>query len=431
MNTSYSRWRGWFLAMLVLLLVCLAACSNSGTSGETSSNQTSDSTTIPESPALSPSPPLTNIPKTQEQEPDEEVPPLPQGPTSMTLLAVGDIMMHSPQFPAYLDKKTGLYDFTSYFTDVKPYIEEADLAWGNLETPLLGGEKTYTGYPMFNAPAELADALKWAGFDILTSANNHALDRRAKGVVKTLEVLKERELITRGIYASLWQSKQSTIVESNGIKLGILAYTYGTNGIPLPKNQPYMVDLIDEEKILADIKKTRQDGADVVAIALHFGNEYERVPSNEQKKLARSLAAGGADIILGSHPHVLQPYERIRVETKDGQSRDALIMYSLGNFISNQRGDYKDIGCMFRITIEKDASGQIQLKETIITPTWVIRTGGSGKYNYEIVPLTAEVMQQDKDRWSSDQLVMLEKMLTQTDQHLHSMTEIPVIQATQ
>lgn len=151
------------------------------------------------------------------------------------LLAVGDIMMHSPQFPAYLNPKTGKYDFRGFFTNVKPMLQEADWCWANLETPLLGGEKVYTGYPMFNAPPELADALKDAGFNIVTAANNHTLDRWERGALRTREVLKDRGLVTKGISASLWESKQPTLMEKNGISMGILAYTYGTNESRFPR----------------------------------------------------------------------------------------------------------------------------------------------------------------------------------------------------
>ncbi|MGZ9584116.1 CapA family protein [Paenibacillus marinisediminis] len=430
MTSRFGR-RGAFLAACVLVLVLMTACSSYPDSGATPLQQLPSAESTASSEHSLTDNLEQNTPPAQTSSPSiPSAPPETVEPTSLSILAVGDIMMHSPQFPAYLDERTGKYDFTSYFTSVKPYIEKADLAWCNLETPLLGGEKVYTGYPMFNAPPELADALKSAGFDIVTNANNHALDRRAKGVEQTLKVLKERELVTRGTYASLWDSMQPTIVEKNNIKLGVLAYTYGTNGIPLPKDQPYMVDLIDEEKMLADIKQLRKAGAEVVAVALHFGNEYEPLPSKEQKRLARSLAAGGADIIFGSHPHVLQPYERVHVTTDDGSTKDAIIMYSLGNFISNQRGDNTDIGSMFQVTIQKDQEGNISLDEAVITPTWVNRTRSNGNYKYEIIPLANEVMNQDTDRWSASQLNMMANMLQKTDKHVYSMSEIPVLKAT-
>nr|WP_275444538.1 CapA family protein [Paenibacillus sp. ACRRX] len=348
----------------------------------------------------------------------------------LKLLAVGDIMMHSPQFPAYYNRKTGGYSFNSYFDLVKPYITQADLAWANLETPLLGGEREYTGYPRFNAPAELADALRYAGFDIVTNANNHSLDRSERGVLKTLEVLKQRQFITKGTFASKWESEQPTVIEKNGIKLGILAYTYGTNGISLPKDKPYMVALIDEDKIIKDIRLARQAGADVIAIALHFGNEYEPDPNQQQIKLARKLVAAGADIILGSHPHVLQPYERVTVHAADGHKRDGIIMYSMGNFVSNQRGEGKDIGVMLQLTIKKrGADGTIQILDTEVHPTWVYRAGTKSKRTYKIVPLKAVAYEKQTSTWSKKQRDDMKRMLNSAMKHLRSRPHTAVVKA--
>lgn len=422
--------RGVILATVVLIiLLLLAACSGNTAPYNINIPATPASNTNQESNTASTLHNETIPSKQLEQDLHQSPLEQPIEPSTLTLAAVGDIMMHSPQFPAYYNTQTGLYDFTSYFKSVKPYLEEVDLAWANLETPLLGGEKIYTGYPMFNAPAELADALQWTGFDIVTTANNHALDRRAKGVTRTLQVLKERGLVSRGTYESKWSASQTTLVEKNGIKLGILAYTYGTNGIPLPKDQPYMVDLIQEEKILEDIKRTRKAGADAIVIALHFGNEYEHIPNQEQQRLARSLAAGGADLILGSHPHVLQPYERIRIIQPDGSEREAVIMYSLGNFISNQRGEQKDVGCIFQVTFQKDQHGHTEIIDTLLIPTWVDRSGKSGAHTYEIIPIAAELMKQDTARWSTAQFKQMKIMLNTAEQLLYSMSDIPVIQA--
>ncbi|WII35481.1 CapA family protein [Paenibacillus thiaminolyticus] len=344
------------------------------------------------------------------------------------LLAVGDIMMHSPQFPAYLNPKTGQYDFRGFFTNVKPILKEADWCWANLETPLLGGEKVYTGYPMFNAPPELADALKDAGFNIVTAANNHTLDRRERGALRTREVLKDRGLVTKGISASLWESKQPTLMDKNGITMGILAYTYGTNGIPLPKDKPYLVSLIDEKRMIEDIQKTRSAGADVVVIALHFGTEYEPNPNKEQIRLARKLVQAGADIILGSHPHVLQPYERLTVKDKHGQTREGLIIYSLGNFISNQRGDGKDVGVIFGVTIEKHMpEGTIELKEISAEPTWVHINGPHEKRKYSVIPLSSVLKDKTDTQFTKQQRQQMSNMKQRAARHVSSMSEVPVL----
>lgn len=357
-------------------------------------------------------------------------PPVEAEPYTLSgrLLAVGDIMMHSPQFPAYLNPKTGKYDFRGFFTSVKPLLQEADWCWGNLETPLLGGEKVYTGYPMFNTPPELADALKDAGFNIVTAANNHTLDRWERGALRTREVLEERDFVTKGISASLWESRQPTLMEKNGITMGILAYTYGTNGIPLPQDKPYLVSLIDEKRMIEDIQKTRSAGADVVAVALHFGTEYDPNPNEEQIQLAHKLVQAGADIILGSHPHVLQPYERLTVEDKHGQTRDGIIIYSLGNFISNQQGDGKDVGVIFGVTIEKHMpEGTIELKEISAEPTWVYINGPYEKRNYSIIPLSSVLKDMADTRFTRQQWQQMSNMKQRAASHVSSMSEVPVL----
>ncbi|OBY79692.1 capsular biosynthesis protein [Paenibacillus sp. KS1] len=369
----------------------------------------------------------TNIPASTATTPPNNTKAKPYT-LSSKLLAVGDIMMHSPQFPAYFNKKTGTYNFKTYFTKVKPILETADWCWANLETPLLGGEKVYTGYPMFNAPPELADALKFAGFNIVTAANNHSLDRYEAGALRTLEVLKKKGLVTKGLSASLWESKQPTLVEKNGIQLGILAYTYGTNGIPLPKQKPYLVSLIDEKRMIQDIQNTKKAGADVVAIAIHFGTEYEHTPNQEQIRLARSLIQAGADIILGSHPHVIQPYERITVREPDGSKRDGLIIYSMGNFISNQTGNGTDIGVIFGVEINKHMpEGTIELKNVTTIPTWVHIEGARDKRKYRVLPLEQTIKSHSDNRLSTQQYQAMKKMLTSATSHLASRSAVPVI----
>ena len=324
-------------------------------------------------------------------EPREPEPALPPGsPGSGTraeglLVAVGDIMMHMPQLPAYYDPDGGRYDFSPFFTEVKPLIADADWAMANLETTL-SADGDYSGYPRFSSPHELAAALKDAGFDIVTTANNHALDRGVPGVKRTLEFLREQGLVTRGTYRSPEEAAEPTIVERGHIRLGLLAYTYGTNGIPVPQDMPWLIDLIDEERIARDIAALREAGADYVAIALHFGAEYQTAPSDEQKRLARGLIAAGADLIAGSHPHVIQPYEVVEATDADGTVRQGVILYSMGNFISNQRGGTKDYGVLFRITIHKE-EGVARTTDVEPVVTWVHRYKKEGRNHYRILPV--------------------------------------------
>lgn len=344
-----------------------------------------------------------------------------------TLMAVGDIMVHAPQLPGYYNASTKTYDFTPWFREVKPLFSAGDWVVGNLETPLAGGDLKYSGYPRFNAPAELATALADAGFDIVTTANNHTLDRGFVGLTRTLGNVRDAGLIPVGTAASAWQAKQTVIVERRGIRLGFLAYTYGTNGIAVPKDKPYAVNLISLPAIAADIKRLREEGADAVSVSLHFGTEYERQPNAEQRSIARAVIESGADIVLGSHPHVVQPYETIEVPdpTRAGGTRRGLIVYSMGNFISNQTGDWKDVGVIMQIRLRKSAAGGktvTTVDKVSATPTWVLIRKQNRFKTYTIVPLPQTLAARDSKRWTAAEYAEMEKLLKGINRHLTSLS---------
>jgi poly-gamma-glutamate synthesis protein (capsule biosynthesis protein) len=303
-------------------------------------------------------------------------------------MAVGDVMMHTPQLPGAYDKTTNRYNFDPFFKEVKPILEQGDWVIANLETPIAGVEFGYRGYPQFNAPVELGEALKNAGFNLITNANNHSLDQGESGILRTLENLKKLGLPSKGTASSQEEADQFVLSEKNGIVMGLLAYTYGTNGIPIPEGKPYLISLIDEQKIKADISKLREAGADLITVSLHFGTEYQTAPNDEQKLLARSLIAAGADIIAGSHPHVVQPYEVVETTEENGHVRKGLIIYSMGNFISNQRGETKDYGVIFKVNVRKNMTdGTVDLTEIESIPTWVHRYKPDRAFRYRILPI--------------------------------------------
>lgn len=303
-------------------------------------------------------------------------------------MAVGDVMMHTPQLPGAFDKKANRYNFNPFFAEVKPILEQGDWVIANLETPMGGAEFGYSGYPQFNAPVELGEALKAAGFNIITNANNHSLDQGEAGILRTIENLKALDVPFKGTAASQEEADSAVLSEKNGIVMGVLAYTYGTNGIPIPEGKPYLVSLIDEEKIKADIKKLRDAGADFITVSLHFGTEYQITPNDEQKRLARSLVAAGADIIAGSHPHVVQPYEVVETTDENGHAKKGLIIYSMGNFISNQRGDSKDYGVIFKVNVRKNMTdGTVDFTDIESIPTWVHRYKPDNSYRYRVLPI--------------------------------------------
>ncbi|MFK9093732.1 CapA family protein [Bacillus salipaludis] len=298
----------------------------------------------------------------------------------ITIGAIGDILIHSP---VYLDAFNGAgYNFDPMFEPVKPLLEMPDVVTANQESMLGGLDLGLSGYPKFNSPYEVADALVHSGVDIVSTANNHTLDRGEKGIQSETAYLESIGLPHVGSSLDEKDRQKLRIIKKNGITIAYLAYTYGTNGIPVPKGKDYLVNLIDREIMKDEIHRAKKE-ADVVVMSIHWGNEYQRIPTNEQKDLANFLANEGVDIIFGSHPHVLQPMEWI--QTTDG--RKTFVIYSLGNFISAQLGDYKDIGGLATIEITKLVSEQgntIELSNPIFYPTFVTNQ----KYHhFRVVPL--------------------------------------------
>lgn len=346
-------------------------------------------------------------------------------------MAVGDIMVHSPQLPAYYDPKTGRYDFSPWFRKVKPLLSEGDWVVGNLETPIAGADLKYSGYPRFNAPPELADALRGSGFQILSTANNHTLDRGYIGAARTLRNLRGAGLVPVGTALSRTDSQRLVIEERNGIKLGFLAYSYGTNGIPIPKDKPYVINLIDRKTIAADIAKLRRAGADAVVVSLHFGTEYQRMPNDSQRSLARDVIASGADLILGSHPHVVQPYETVEVPDAGapGGSRRGFVIYSLGNFISGQKDDWKDVGVILKLTLSKttaaDGTSRTEWGDVEATPTWVHSRIVNKKKYFTVLPLPETVAQKNEPGLTEADYKKLTALLNGLNRHLRHLSAAP------
>ena len=255
---------------------------------------------------------------------------------SVDLAVVGDIMCHSTNFQDAYDAENNTYDFSYVFTDIKDYIQNADLAIGNLETTFAGKNVGYTGYPTFNTPEQLAQNIKDLGIDVVSTANNHSLDKRYDGLVSTLDELDKVGLSHTGTYRS--KDEQDTILtkDVNGIKFAFLSFTYGTNGIPVPSGKEYCINLIDEDLILDQISKAKAQNPDVICVSMHWGEEYKLKQNDTQEKLADFLFKNGVDIILGSHPHVLEPMEKRTITLEDGTKKDGFLIYSLGNFMSGQ-----------------------------------------------------------------------------------------------
>lgn len=301
--------------------------------------------------------------------------------TSMTLAAIGDILIHSI---VYDDAKTGSgYDFKPMIANVKGLLENADLTIANQETIVGGTEIGLSTYPSFNSPFEVADAFKDAGVDIVSIANNHTLDRGEKAIISATNYLNKIGMEYTGGYQSPEDKSKIRVLNRNGISIAFLSYTYGTNGIPVPNGKDYLVNLIDMELIKKDIKAAKEV-ADVVSVSMHWGNEYQLYPNDYQKQLAQQLADQGVDIIIGHHPHVLQPMDWLT--GKNGNQ--TFVVYSLGNFLSGQMWDYKDIGGVLQVEIVKEVKSKdetiIRVQNPQFAPTFV---SNSHYKSFNVVPL--------------------------------------------
>ena len=272
----------------------------------------------------------------------------------VSMSVIGDIMCHNSQYnDAY---KNGEYDFSYVFDDIKEHIEIADLAIGNLETTFAGKDRGYASYPTFNTPEILAQDLKELGIDVVSTANNHSLDTGYKGIESTIDYLDEAGILHTGTYKSVEDQENIVIKEVNGLKFAFLAYTYGTNGIPVPSGREYCINLIDKELIKRHLDLAKNLKPDVICVNMHWGIEYQNSPNAEQEELANFLFENGVDIILGSHPHVLQKMESKEILLSNGELKNGFVIYSLGNFMSGQTKANTRNSIILKLDIIKEGS---------------------------------------------------------------------------
>ena len=282
----------------------------------------------------------------------------------VTLIMVGDMLMHTPINETGV-KEDGSIDFSHLFTHTKDMIEEADIAIVNQEVILGGEELGISGYPAFNTYYEFGDDLVDVGFDVVLHATNHALDKGKKGIVNCLSYWEENhpEIGVLGIQDSREEQNEIYVQETNGIRIAILNYTYGTNGIPLPEDMPYAVNLMDKEKMAKDIAKAKEV-SDFVVMCPHWGTEYVLEATDYQKNYAEFMLEQGVDLVLGTHPHVIEPVEMMQ----DEEGNEMLVYYSLGNYVNCTSSETADIGwrmlgAMAEVTIAMDDNGEAYIKE--------------------------------------------------------------------
>ncbi len=296
--------------------------------------------------------------------------------SNITISLVGDLMCHKPQTN---NAATGnnTYDFSPSFEYVKPYLEEADIAIGNLETTFAGPSQPYSGYPAFNSPDDYCKALRQAGFDFLVTANNHSMDTREEGLQRTITVIRQNGLGYAGTYASQRDKDSIRVLDIKGVKLAILNYAYGTNGSYPANDHKYMLNVIDSADITVSVHRALEQGADLVLVYYHMGVENVSEPTQGQKDAARYALDAGARLVIGAHPHVIGPTKTVFSPASKDTS---FIAYSLGNFISNQYWRYTDAGLILTIHIEKNfTTHSTRYKNAEYLPTWVYRGDGAKK----------------------------------------------------
>lgn len=321
----------------------------------------------------------------------------------VTVAAIGDILIHDRVYDDAWDGEK--YDFKPMLAEVADYLKEPEITIANQET-IMGGESIgLSGYPNFNSPFEIGDDLQDAGVDIVTMANNHTLDRGEEAIQNAIAYYKEISMPYTGSFQSKEDQSEIRVLETDqDISVAFLSYTYGTNGMPIPDGKPYLVNLIDREQIKEEVEKANEL-ADVTIVSLHFGVEEERTPNQDQADLAQYAADLGVDVVIGNHPHVLQPVEWL--EGKEGNK--TLVAYSLGNFLSGQYQFYNRIGGIFEFDLVKEED-EVRVKAPRFLPTFVeFEEDGDTMSNIQVVPL---------EKASEEQIEDLDGVMSEIKSHM-------------
>ena len=416
-NGKYQRSRrhnGLVPLLIVLAVIALGAILVVTRYGLPGSTPTVPSTVAPTQTI----PPTTQVPTeptiiiptapletTEPTDPPNTTDPYPVATASIGV--TGDVLIHSPIFNA-MHKGNGVYDFSGIFTYVAEYFQEFDFMVANLEVPLAGAAAGYSGYPRFNCPDAIVDALAESGVDMLLTANNHVYDQGHKGLIRTQEVIENTGLLHLGTRTTE-DTPLYNVIDINGIKIGMVCYTYETgntkdgrktlNGIPVNHEDGDLIGSFHPnhlDKFYSEVEEVLtamyEEGAEATMIYIHWGEEYQRQENYQQQKIAESLCELGVDVIVGGHPHVVQPFEVLYSST----GHRTYCIYSIGNAISNQRGSlisqapngHTEDGMIFGVTFKKWNDGSVVVSQITVLPLWVSRdwNNPNGSY-YTIIPL--------------------------------------------
>ena len=310
---------------------------------------------------------------------------------SFTLSAIGDIMCHNTQYIDAYNADTDTYDFSYVFENISLYTKTADICIGNLETTFAGEDVGYSSYPTFNTPDELAYELKDIGVDVLSTAGNHALDKGFDGLSRTIDVLNDADISHLGTYKSKEEQDKTLIKYVKGLKIAFVNYTYGTNGIPVPSDKQFCVNLIDENLMKEQIDRAKQEEPDIIIACMHWGTEYKTTQSSTQEDLADFLFKNGVDIILGTHPHVLEPMEKRTVTLEDGTTKDGFVIYSLGNFIADQNAEYTRDSIILNLDITKHSDGNVTIDNYDYVPIYMYKDTSKKKQKMKLLDINKTI----------------------------------------
>ena len=390
------------VTLLLLLLIILSATAlvlHFNDPGEPQLKLPTDST----APVTEPQEEITEPPTTVPTEPPVTL------VATAEISATGEMLMHLPCINA---AKTGSgYDFTPFFTHLKSYIQAADYAVANLETTLAGTAYKYSGYPAFNCPDQIVDGVKDTGFDMLLTANNHCYDTRTKGFHRTLEVLNGAGMDHLGTVDSQ-EEAQYLVKDINGIRVGMVCYTYednadpqvmAPNGITMSNADEVLINTFYNNdldtfytRIQGQINEMKEAGAEAIVLYIHWGVEYQLKENETQNTIAQKMCDLGVDVIVGGHPHVVQPMELLTSTTDE--THKTLCIYSVGNALSNQRRDlmrldtgHTEDGIVFNFTFSKYSDGTVRVESADVLPTWVYKYRSGGKDAYSVYPLDDQV----------------------------------------
>lgn len=316
-------------------------------------------------------------------------------PINFTMTAIGDTLCHNTQYWDAYNSSTKQYDFSYVYDDIKDYTSSADITIGSLETTFAGEDRGYSNYPVFNSPDSLATGLKDIGVDVISLAGNHALDYGYSGICRTIDVLDNVGISHLGTYKSAEDQDKILIKDVKGVKIAFINYTYGTNGIPVPFDKPYCLNLIDKDLISKQIKQAKEQNVDMIVACMHWGTEYKTSANDEQKELADFLFKSGVDIILGNHPHVLEPMEKKTITLDDGSTKDVFVVYALGNFTADQRAEITRDSAILNLDITKDSDGKILINKVSYVPIYMYKNSAAKVHKFKILDIEKSIVNFD------------------------------------